>query len=150
MPKPDADHAAHDRLLVAARSARDPGLTPAEAAAADALLAGCPECADLSADLVALATALPSSATPGRTRDFTLTAADAERLRPRGLRAWLARIGSPRVTFSSPLAIGCSTVGLAGLLVAPAPSVLPVMAWPAMAMASSAKARKLQMVAVTW
>jgi anti-sigma factor RsiW len=126
MPKPDADHAAHDRLLVAARAARDPALTPAEVAAADALLAACPECATLSADLVALAAALPIAATPRRIRDFTLTAADTERLRPRGVRAWLARIGSTRDTLTKPLAVGFTTLGLAGLLVATAPTVLPL------------------------
>jgi anti-sigma factor RsiW len=124
MPTPDAGHATHDLTLVAARSTREPALSTTEAAAADALLAACTECADLYADLVALASALPTAAAPRRTRDFTLTAADAERLRPRGIRAWLARIGSPRDTLSKPLAIGFTTLGLAGLLVATAPSVL--------------------------
>ena len=123
MPTPGTDHATHDLALVAARSTRDADLTPSEAATADALLAACTECAGLHADLLALAAALPSAATPRRTRDFTLSAADAERLRPRGLRRWLGAIGSPRDTLSRPLAIGFTTLGLAGLLVAAAPSL---------------------------
>jgi anti-sigma factor RsiW len=118
-------HGLHDRLLVAAEADR-PTDRERGPALGRALLAACTECADLYADLVALATALPTAATPRRTRDFTLTAADAERLRPRGLRAWLARIGSPRDALSRPLAIGFTTLGLAGLLVATAPSVLPM------------------------
>jgi anti-sigma factor RsiW len=116
-------HGLHDRLLVAAEADR-PTDRERGPALGRALLSACTECADLYADLVALATALPTAATPRRTRDFTLTAADAERLRPRGLRAWLARIGSPRDALSRPLAIGFTTLGLAGLLVATAPTVL--------------------------
>jgi hypothetical protein len=94
-------------------------------ALAAALVAACTECARLHADLVALAAALPVAATPRRPRDFTLTAADAERLRRRGPRAWLRRIGSSRDTITRPLALGLTTLGLAGLLVATVPTVLP-------------------------
>lgn len=123
MPTPGADHATHDLALVAARSTRDPDLTPAEAAAADALLTTCAECAGLHADLLALAATLPTAATPQRTRDFTLTPADAERLRPRGLRRLLGLVGSPGDTLSRPLAIGFTTLGLVGILVGTAPGV---------------------------
>src|SRR6188768_2107504 len=105
MPTPGPDHATHDLALVAARSTREPALTTTEAAAADALLATCPECAELHADLVTLAAALPAIATPRRTREFGLTPADAERLRPRGLRRLIGLVGSPRDTLSRPLAI---------------------------------------------
>ena len=121
-----AEHARHDRLLIAMQADRAADRERGPSALGRALLAACTDCAVLSADLAALVRALPSAATPRRTRDFTLTAADAERLRPRGLRAWLARIGSPRDTFSKPLAIGFTTLGLAGLLVATAPTVLPL------------------------
>ncbi|MGK2852193.1 MAG: hypothetical protein ACSLFN_14970, partial [Candidatus Limnocylindrales bacterium] len=67
-------HAVHDGVLIAStvdrRLARPSAL-------AQALLAACTECARLHADLLALAVALPSAATPRRTRDFTLSAADA-------------------------------------------------------------------------
>jgi hypothetical protein len=116
------DHARHDRLLVAAEvdRAADRG---GPLAKGRALLAACADCAGLHADLLALAAALPSAAAPRRTRDFTLTAADADRLRPRGLRRWLAQVGSPRDTLTRPLAIGFTTLGLAGLLVTTAPAV---------------------------
>jgi anti-sigma factor RsiW len=123
---PPADHATHDPGLIAALSTRDPDLTADDRASAEALLAACTECARLHADLIALATALPNAATPRRIRDYTLTAADAERLRQRGLRGWLARIGSSRDGLTRPLAIGFTTLGLAGLLAATIPTVLPL------------------------
>ena len=120
-----AAHGRHDRSLVAAQADR-PADRDGGTALGRALLAACVECARLHADLVALATALPTMATPRRTRDFTLSAADAERLRPRGLRRWLALVGSSRDVVSRPLAIGFTTLGLVGLLVTSAPSVLPM------------------------
>ena len=53
--------------------------------------------------------------TPARPRDYQLTPADAARLRPAGWRRWIAAIGSARDTFSRPLAVGLTTLGLAGL-----------------------------------
>ena len=120
-----AAHGRHDRSLVAAQADR-PADRDGGTALGRALLAACVECARLHADLVALATALPTMATPRRTRDFALSAADAERLRPRGVRRWLALVGSSRDVLSRPLAIGFTTLGLAGLLVTTAPSVLPM------------------------
>jgi anti-sigma factor RsiW len=113
-----APHPRHDRLRIAEAADRTggplPGLT-------QALLAACAECARLHADLLALASALPSAGAPRRTRDFTLSAADAERLRPRGLRRWLGLVGTSRDTITRPLAIGFTTLGLAGLLLATIP-----------------------------
>jgi hypothetical protein len=121
-----ADHAAHDHFLVAALADRtDDALDPDTAALAREQVASCPACAALYADLVALATAMPTSAVPPRPRDFTLTPADAERLR-RGWRRWFGFFGSPRDAFSRPLALGLTTLGIAGLLVATVPSVLPI------------------------
>lgn len=112
-----ADHATHDPLLVAEAADRGRSLPPE--------LAACPACTTLHADLVALAAALPSSAIPTRPRDFTLTPADAARLRPRGWRRLLDAIGSSRDAVTRPLAIGLTTLGLAGLLVATVPGALP-------------------------
>ena len=123
---PSADHATHDRTLIAAMSTRDPDMTPAETANAEAMLAACTECARLRDDLRALAAALPSASTPRRTREFTLTPADAERLRPRGLRRWLGLVGTSRDSITRPLALGFTTLGIAGLLVATVPAVLPM------------------------
>ncbi len=122
---PTLDHASHDRIAIAALAGRDPDLSDTQAAAARALLAACAECARLHADLLALALALPIASTPARPRDFTLSVADAERLRPRGLRRWLGLIGTSRDTITRPLAIGFTTLGLAGLLVATVPGALP-------------------------
>ncbi len=116
-----AGHGGHDRLLIAAAVGRGAVAAPS---LAQALLAACTECARLHADLLALALALPVATTPARPRDFTLTAADAERLRPRGLRHWLTLIGTSRDTITRPLAIGFTTLGLAGLLVATVPGAL--------------------------
>ena len=115
-------HPRHDPLLIAATLDRGRGARPS---LAQALLGTCLECARLHADLLALALALPSAATTARPRDFSLTAADAARLRPRGLRRWLGLIGTSRDTLTRPLAIGFTTLGLAGLLVATVPGALP-------------------------
>jgi len=115
-------HARHDGLLIASTVDRRLA-TPSTLA--QALLTACTECARLHDDLLALAAALPSAATPRRTRDYTLSAADAERLRPRGLTRWLRYIGSSRDTLTRPLAIGFTTLGLAGLLVTTVPGALP-------------------------
>jgi hypothetical protein len=121
---PASDHAAHDPLLVAALVDRDPDLTTAERAAGRALVASCTTCAALHADLLALATATHDLPTPARTRDFRISPADAARLRPGGWRAWLGAFGSARDTVTRPLAIGLTTIGLAGLLVATVPGIL--------------------------
>ena len=110
-------HAAHDPLRVAEAADRG-GRLPAD-------LAGCPDCLALHADLVTLAAALPATVVPARPRDYTLSPADAARLRPRGWRRWIGAIGSSRDVITRPLAIGFTTLGLAGLLVATVPGALP-------------------------
>jgi anti-sigma factor RsiW len=118
-----AAHASHDSVLVA--SLADHSLPADERAAAERLVAGCGLCAALYADLVSLRTATRSMPTPSRPRDFRLTPDDAIRLRPSGWRRWVAAFGSPRDAFSRPLALGLTTLGIAGLLVASAPSLMP-------------------------
>ncbi len=113
---PALDHAAHDLLLVAEAADRD-GRLPAS-------LAACAECQALHTDLVALAAAVPTAALPARPRDYALTEADAARLRPAGWRRWLAAIGTSRDAVTRPLAVGLTTIGLAGLLVATIPGAL--------------------------
>ncbi len=113
---PALDHAAHDLLLVAEAADRD-GRLPAS-------LAACAECQALHTDLVALAAAVPTAALPARPRDYALTEADAARLRPAGWRRWLAAIGTSRDAVTRPLAVGLTTIGLAGLLVATVPGAL--------------------------
>ena len=115
-----SDHASHDTFLVA--SLADHSLPASERAAAEALVAACSQCADLHADLLAL---------PGRDPGHAHTGA-AERLHAHrtrcpapssggGAASWrsLAR----RATHSADaLAVGLTTLGLAGLLVANIPS----------------------------
>lgn len=118
-PAAPVPHAAHDRLLVAALADRTTdALTRAELDAARAQVTTCPDCAALHADLVAIAAAVPTAAIPTRPRDFRIAPADAERLRAPAWRRWLAGVGSPRDMVTRPLAIGLTTLGLAGLLVA--------------------------------
>ena len=116
-------HATHDPLLVAALVDRD--LAGPELDRARAQVADCSACAELHADLLSLAAATRALPTPARPRDFTLTETDVARLRPGLVRRLLGAIGSSRDAFSRPLAAGLTTLGLAGLLVATVPTVLP-------------------------
>lgn len=116
-------HAAHDMTIVAALAARPSDLDVRTASSARAQVAACEACADVLADLLALQTTLPTTATPARPRDFRLTDADAARLRRSGWRRVVGFFGSPRDGFSRPLAIGFTTLGLAGLLIATVPSM---------------------------
>jgi len=113
------NHEAHDRLLIACLV--DRSISDTERALAEAQVAACPACARLHEELVVLATAIRALPVPSRTRDFTLTPADAARLRASRWRRLIAAIGSTRDVFSRPLAIGLTTLGLAGLLVATVP-----------------------------
>lgn len=117
-----SEHAAHDRLLVA--NLVDRSVSDTERARAEEQLAACSDCVLLYEDLVALSAATRSLLVPARPRDFTLTPADAGRLRVRGWRRVLAAIGTSRDVFSRPLAVGLTTLGLAGLLVATIPVAL--------------------------
>jgi hypothetical protein len=144
-PATSTEHASHDLTLVAALAARDHGLAPGELAQAKALLASCADCTDLLADLAALAAAVPTAAIPERPRSFALTAADAARLRPAGWRRFLKAIGSARDGITFPLAMGLTTLGMAGLLVATIPTLagptqLDTLSGPAAAGASAAAA----------
>jgi hypothetical protein len=116
-------HAAHDLTIIAALAARTPDLSDVQVGAAREQLTSCGACTDLLADLVALQAVLPTTSTPSRPRDFSLTPADAARLRRDGWRRILGFFGSARDNISRPLAIGFTTLGIAGLLVAALPSM---------------------------
>ncbi len=125
LPGPSTDHlasphTAHDTILVAALAAGD--LADLAMADAEALVAACAECADLRADLHAIAAATRALPAPVRTRDFRLTPAQAERLRPSRPRRLLAAFASPRFAASRPLAVAFTTLGLAGLLLTAIPA----------------------------
>lgn len=122
------DHARHDPALIAALADRDAtdALRPVELDQARVQLERCADCAALRRDLVDLMAGLQLASTPARPRDFRLTAADAARLQPRGLRAFLRTIGSARDNLTRPLAIGLTTLGLVGVLVGTVPGALPL------------------------
>ena len=75
---PPANHSSHDLLLVARMYGGD--VDAVERGRALDLLAECPDCAALFADMGAIASASLALPVPPRPRDFTLTAADAARL----------------------------------------------------------------------
>ncbi|HUP54210.1 MAG TPA: hypothetical protein VM408_01780 [Methylomirabilota bacterium] len=118
------EHHGHDPEWMAALVSRDSDLSKSERTRAEAALGSCGRCADLFAELVAVSAAIPTAALSSRPRDFTLTAADAARLRPRGLRRWLSGVGSVRDGITFPLAMGLTTMGIAGLLLATVPAAL--------------------------
>lgn len=122
MTHPPTDHATHDELLIASLLDGPPGGPDRDRA--EALVAACDDCAGLQRDLVALAAATRALPTPPRPREFTLSADDADRLRSTGWRRLITAFGSSRDVFSRPLAIGLTTLGLAGLLVSTIPGVL--------------------------
>lgn len=109
-------HAGHDLLHVAEAVDRGARLAPVPDL--------CARCLGLYADLVALTAALPLSALPTRPRGFTLTAEDARRLRPAGWRGWWSTVGSARDSLARPLAIGITTLGVAGVILTAAPTLL--------------------------
>lgn len=112
----------HDETLIARLAAGD--LTEAEAGRARALVAACPACAQVEADIRSIIAATERLPAPHRTRDFRLTDADATRLRRTGWRRLLGRFGEPRLAFTRPLATGLVALGIAGLVFASAPSFL--------------------------
>ncbi len=114
-----ARHARHDPLRVAEAADRGGRLAP--------VLQFCDPCGQLYADLLALTASISHAALPARPRDFTLRADDARRLHPSGWRAWWQTLGSARDAVTRPLAIGFTTLGLAGLLLTAAPTLLPAM-----------------------
>jgi len=122
MIEPSMAHGSHDTALVSSLS--DHSLAPTERSAAEALVTTCSDCAALHADLTALVEATRAMTTPPRPADYTLTPADAARLRGSRWRRFVAAIGSSRDGFTRPLAVGLTTLGLVGVLIASAPTVL--------------------------
>jgi hypothetical protein len=118
--RPDADHRFHDLLLIAALAAGD--LDQGDVARAKALAAGCPDCSALVADLRSIAAAIATSPVPTRSRDFRLTARDAERLRPHGFGRVRSVLDGRRLQLARPLATGLTMLGLVGVLVTSLPT----------------------------
>jgi hypothetical protein len=106
-------HASHDHMLISALAAGD--VPEDERAAAEALVATCPECGSLATDLRAISRAVASDLPrPLRRRDFRLTEADARRLRGgSGFRGVLARLASPGFALLQPLGGVAAALGIA-------------------------------------
>jgi hypothetical protein len=117
-----SNHAQHDLLAIAALA--DRGATGEEADHARAQIAACTECAELHTDLVNLAAATRQLPPIERPRDFQLRPIDAQRLRPNLIRRLFGSFGTPRDGFSRPLALGLTTLGLAGLMLGIVPGTL--------------------------
>jgi hypothetical protein len=117
-----SNHPQHDVLAVAALA--DRGGSGEEADRARAQIETCGECAALHADLVNLAAATRQLPPIERPRDFQLRPADAQRLRPNLIRRLFGSFGTPRDGFSRPLAMGLTTLGLAGMLLGILPGTL--------------------------
>lgn len=125
LPRPPLDHGAHDPHLTA--SLLDPDLPAEVRVLAEAQVASCRACAELLADLRAIAAATAELPVPPRRRDFRLTAEDAARLRPRGLRRLVAALAAPRLAALRPLGAAMATLGLAGLLLTGTPALSSVL-----------------------
>src|SRR5438132_7115172 len=113
-------HVEHDAYLIAQLAADD--LDPAARREAQRLVAECPHCAELLAEMRAISVATSELPPPIRTRDFRLTPEDAVRLRS-PWRAWLGRLGQPRFAFTQPLGAALASLGLAGLLLGVLPNL---------------------------
>lgn len=113
--RPDAPHRVHDLLLVAAYAAGD--AQGPDRALAEALVGACDQCAGLVIDLQTVQAAVTTAPTPPRTRDFRLSRADAERLKPHGVRGLVAAFTHPRLERAHPIAAGLTMLGLTGVLV---------------------------------
>ena len=110
-PRPPADHALHDRLLVV-RFASHEQLDAAETAAVHALLDGCPDCASLMVDIGVIARATAYSSAPRRPRDFRLTPEQAEELRGSWWQRLLGRLDGANTQVLRPLAGAVLAIGL--------------------------------------
>ena len=103
VPSRPGPHDSHDLALVV-DLATDARLDPASAAAARSLVAACPDCATLAADLAVIVRATAASTVPARTRDFRLTPDQAARLQPSRLRRFLMRLAASDGAVLRPLA----------------------------------------------
>lgn len=119
-------HETHDLELVAAHAAGD--AVGADLATAESLLAACASCAELHADLRAIAAALPAVPARPRRRDYRITPEQSAALRPTGWRRVFGAFATPKLAFTAPLGTGLAALGIAGLLLAAAPGAVPFIA----------------------
>ena len=121
MKRAAVTHATHDELLLARLYGGD--VDEQERSRALDQMASCLECADVFADLGAIATATAALPIPPRPRDFTLTEADVERLGKRSIRwSMFGWLGRSRALGGSMVAAGLVGVMLVGAVSALAPA----------------------------
>jgi hypothetical protein len=119
-PRPSPDHDRHDRLLVARFAAGD--AYPTELSDARALVESCRHCTALADEIRLLMSATASLPAPRRTRDFRISAEQAEILRGNAFERVLRRLAAPSLAPLRPVA------GLAlslGIVLAVAGAALP-------------------------
>jgi hypothetical protein len=115
-------HDRHDRFLVAALAADD--LEGQARTDAHELVAACSDCAELLADLRAIAAATSALPPLPRSIDFRLSPEAADRLGARGWRGFLVRLADTRFGVSRPLAVGLTTLGLVGAIAGSIPGAM--------------------------
>lgn len=118
MPRHDqspsgADHQSHERLLLIRLAADD--LSGAERPAAEALRAGCKECAALVRDVERIARATADLPAPSRRRDFRISGEQARIARGTVIGRLLERLAAPSLGILQPL--GAAAVAIGFLLV---------------------------------
>lgn len=85
---------------------------PTEREEARALVESCSACASLAADIRVVAASVSALPRPNRTRDFTITAAQAEQLSGSRLTRWLRSLGTPGWAALRPVAGVALSIGL--------------------------------------
>jgi hypothetical protein len=116
----EASHSSHDLVEVAALAAGD--LEGTERTAIEAIVASCSSCRLLFDDLRSIAQATAALPAVPRSRDFRLSVEDAARLRPAGWRRVLAALSGARLAIPRSVAIGLTTIGVAGLVFSAIPT----------------------------
>ena len=105
-----SEHARHDRLLVVRFAARD--ALASEMDDARRLIEQCADCASLAADIGMLRTSLADLPTPRRTRNFRISAEQAEQLHGSAFDRFLRRLSMPGMGMLRPVAGVALALGL--------------------------------------
>jgi hypothetical protein len=105
-----SEHRRHDRLLVT-RFAMDDAY-PGEQAEARSLIESCDDCALLADDIRLISASVTRLPRPARTRDFSITAEQAERLKGSRLTRWLRSLSGPGWTALRPVSAAALSIGL--------------------------------------
>jgi hypothetical protein len=90
---------------------------PSEQDDARQLIDSCADCAALAADIRQLASATSQLPAPKRTRDFTITAEQADKLRGSGLSRWLRGLSTPGWGALRPVAGAALSIGIVMMVV---------------------------------